>query len=107
MEVSVFGCEAYALVPKDDRRKLEPRSRKCVFLGYGPDDEIRYRLGDPEQRQIVRCSDVVFNESAMHKTAERPIEVRADQFGLLLSDPADSDETDLSENLLFIPVFFR
>ena len=30
---------------------------------------------------------------------------RPDQFGLLLSDPADSDETDLSENLLFIPVF--
>ena len=30
---------------------------------------------DPEHRQIVRSSDVVFNESAMHKTAERPIEV--------------------------------
>ena len=30
---------------------------------------------------------------------------RPDQFGLLLSDPADSDETNLSENLLFIPIF--
>ena len=29
---------------------------------------------------------------------------RPDQFGLLLSDPADSNKTDLSENLLFIPV---
>ena len=46
------------------------------MLGYGPDDEIGYRLWDPEHRQIVRISDVVFNESAMHKTAERPIEVR-------------------------------
>ena len=64
------------LILKDERRKLEPRSRKCVFLGYGPDDEIEYRLWDPEQRQIVRSSDVVFNESAMHKTAKRPIEVR-------------------------------
>ena len=74
-KLRIFGCEAYALIPKDDRRKLEPRSRKCVFLGSGPDDEIGYRLWDPEHRQIVRSSDVVFNELAMHKTAERPIEV--------------------------------
>ena len=75
-KLRIFGCEAYALIPKNDRRKLEPRSRKFVFLGYGPDDEIRYQLWDLEHRQIVRSSDVVFNESAMHKTAERPIEVR-------------------------------
>ena len=31
-KLRIFGCEAYALIPKDDRRKLEPRSRKCVFL---------------------------------------------------------------------------
>ena len=36
-KMRIFGCEAYALIPKDDRWKLEPRSRKCVFLGYGPD----------------------------------------------------------------------
>ena len=41
-KLRIFGCEAYALIPKDDRRKLEPRSRKCVFLGYGPDGEIIY-----------------------------------------------------------------
>ena len=52
-KLRIFGCEAYALIPKDDRRKLEPRSRKCVFLGYGPDGEIGYRLWDPEHRQIV------------------------------------------------------
>ena len=74
-KLRIFGCEAYALIPKDDHRKLEPRSRKCIFLGYGPDGEIGYRLWDPEHRQIVRSSDVVFNESAMHKTAKRPIEV--------------------------------
>ena len=39
-----FVCKVYTLIPKDDGRKLEPRSRKYVFLGYGPDDEIGYRL---------------------------------------------------------------
>ena len=31
---------------------------------------------DPEHRQIIRNSDVVFNDSAKQKTTERPIEVR-------------------------------
>jgi hypothetical protein len=43
----IFGCKAYALVPKDEHRKLELRSRKCVFLGYGPDGSFGYRLWDP------------------------------------------------------------
>jgi hypothetical protein len=34
-KLRIFGCEAYALVPRDERRKLESRSQKCIFLGYG------------------------------------------------------------------------
>ena len=43
-KLRIFGYEAYTLIPKDDRRKLKPRSRICVFLEYGPDGEIGYRL---------------------------------------------------------------
>ena len=39
-KLMIFGCEAYALIPKDDHHKLAPRSRKCIFLGYGLDGEI-------------------------------------------------------------------
>ena len=76
----IFGCEAYALVPKDDRRKLESQSRKCFFLVYGPDGSFGYRLWDPETRQVIHSADVVFNESGMHKAAERPIELRRVKF---------------------------
>ena len=31
----VFGCDAYAHIPKDERKKLESKSRKCIFVGYG------------------------------------------------------------------------
>jgi hypothetical protein len=41
-KLRIFRCEAYALVPKDDRRKLKSRSRKCIFLGYGPDGSFGY-----------------------------------------------------------------
>ena len=40
----IFGCNAYVVVPKDNRRKLESRSLNCIFLGYGPDRNFGYRL---------------------------------------------------------------
>ena len=63
--------------PHTEKRPPKTRTeiQKMRFLGYGPDGEIGYRLWDPEQRKIVRSSDVVFNDSAMHKTTERPFEV--------------------------------
>ena len=30
-----FDCTVFAHVPKDVRNKLDPKSTKCVFMGYG------------------------------------------------------------------------
>ena len=30
----VFGCQAYSLIPNDERSKLDSKSRRCIFLGY-------------------------------------------------------------------------
>jgi hypothetical protein len=76
VKLRIFGCEAYALVPRDEHRKLESRSGKCIFLGYERDRSFGYRLWDPETHQVVRSSDVVFNESVMHKFVDRPIELQ-------------------------------
>ena len=43
----VFGCEAFCHVPKDKHNKLDPKSVKCIFLGYGDAGEMGYRLWDP------------------------------------------------------------
>jgi hypothetical protein len=43
-KLRIFGCKAYALVPNDDRCKLESWSRKCIFLGYRLDGSFGYRL---------------------------------------------------------------
>ncbi|XP_048234354.1 uncharacterized protein LOC125370936 [Ricinus communis] len=42
----VFGCKAFVHIPKDERSKLDVKSKPCVFLGYGQ-DEFGYRLYDP------------------------------------------------------------
>ena len=58
----VFGCAAYAHVAKDERKKLDRKSRKCVLLGYGTETK-GYRLYDLERAKVFYSRDVVFNES--------------------------------------------
>jgi hypothetical protein len=33
--LNIFGCEAYALIPKHQRYKLDPKSKKLIIAGYG------------------------------------------------------------------------
>jgi hypothetical protein len=48
-------------IPKDERSKLDVKTRQCIFLGYGL-DEFGYRLYDPVEKKLVRRRDVVFIE---------------------------------------------
>ena len=57
----VFGCDAYARVPKDERGKLDAKARKCILLGYG-DTTKGYRLYYPVQDKVIHSRDVMFNE---------------------------------------------
>ena len=59
----VFGCSAYAHVPKVERSKLDLKARKCVLLGYGTSQK-GYRLYDVEHMKIVHSRDVVFDETS-------------------------------------------
>ena len=61
----IFGCEAYAFIPRDKRTKLAPHATKCIFLDYGTDGDFGYRLWDPENRKLIQSSDVVFNEDSI------------------------------------------
>ena len=61
-----FGCEEFFHIDKDDRTKLQAKSKKCTFIGYWVDD-FGYRLWDLKNRKIIRSTDVVFNEKVMYK----------------------------------------
>ncbi|KAL0313432.1 UNVERIFIED_CONTAM: Retrovirus-related Pol polyprotein from transposon TNT 1-94 [Sesamum radiatum] len=59
----VFGCSAFVHQNID---KLEPRSQKCIFIGY-PEGVKGYRLWLRSQPgfKVLISKDVVFNESEM------------------------------------------
>ena len=58
----VFGCMAYAHVPDCERRKLETKSKRMRFVGYGLTSK-GYRLFDETNRKLCIRRDVEFNES--------------------------------------------
>ena len=61
-----FGCPAFFHISKENRIKLEVKSKKCTFIGYGAND-FGYRLYDYENHKIIRSRDVIFNEKVLYK----------------------------------------
>jgi len=59
----VFGCKAFAYVPKDERRKLDEKSIERIFVGYCTNKKS-YKLFHPSSHKLIASRDVVFHENA-------------------------------------------
>ena len=55
----VFDCKAFVHIPRDERCKLDAKTRQGIFIGYG-EDEFGYRFYDPVEKKLVRSRDVQF-----------------------------------------------
>jgi hypothetical protein len=74
----IFGCEAYTHIPACDRRKLDPKSIKCIFVGYC-DNTKAYRLWDAVSRRIKISRDVLFNENTQSTHPDSTISPERDE----------------------------
>ena len=62
LDSRVFGCVVFVHVPSQGRSKLDPRSLKCVFLGYSATQK-GYRCYCPQKRKYYISTDVTFFEN--------------------------------------------
>lgn len=72
----VFSFLTYAHVNED---KLEPRAKKCIFLGYG--SRVKgYRLGYPilKSPKFFISRDATFNESIMLTPRKKNVDIDRD-----------------------------
>ena len=61
-----FGYIFYVHIELDRMSKLDPKSKRCIFIGYGI-SEYGYQFWDPKNWKIFRHKDVVFNEKKVYK----------------------------------------
>ncbi|KAJ1704767.1 hypothetical protein LUZ63_004546 [Rhynchospora breviuscula] len=69
----VFGCIAYTLLSAQNRRKLDQKSEKCIFIGYCIQSK-GYRLYNPETKKIIVSRNVMFDENMSWKWNSDDIE---------------------------------
>ena len=108
----MFGSDAYAHIPKEERKKLDFKGRKCVFVGYG-DETKGYRLYDPAREKIFFSRNVVFDETK-HAIASKftelqgvrriEVDVSSDDVSLDSGSESESEpETDPAESATVQP----
>ena len=64
--LKTFSCEAFGHIDSKNRAKLEAKSKKCVFFGFGI-NAFGYRLWDFKICKTIRSRDVIFNEKVLYR----------------------------------------
>ena len=88
----VFGCQAYPLVPEGLKGKLDSKTKKGIFVGYGHANGIKgYRILDTTTGRIVISKNVAFNEEGQGFHTNPSVNVNDEASQL----PAVVDKEDL------------
>jgi hypothetical protein len=80
----IFGSHAWARIPSEKKKALDPQRTKCIFVGY-PNDVKGYQLIYLSSDQLIIEHSVQFKESVSHV----PQQSHADIFTL---PPVQDDE---------------
>jgi hypothetical protein len=51
-QLKVFGCKAFVHILRDERSRLDSKTKHCIYLSI-PSDEFGFRLWDPIKKKAV------------------------------------------------------
>lgn len=98
--LKTFGSDAYLNVPKEKRRKFDPKSHKLIMVGY-EGESTNYRLWDNESRRIHVSSDVNFNENinSQNNTEEQNITLFFHADDDMVPQPPPVEVPEMQDNI--------
>ena len=83
----MFGCKACVHIPKDERSKLDVKTKQFIFIGYGQ-DEFGYRFYDLIDKKLIRSCDIVFFEDQTIEDIDKTEKLDSHTDGILVDvDP--------------------
>ncbi|GBN32084.1 Retrovirus-related Pol polyprotein from transposon TNT 1-94 [Araneus ventricosus] len=88
----VFGCDAYTLIPNSQRKKLDDKCKKMIFIGYS---SMGYRLLDPTTKRIIISKNVKFNEEKKSSNDFNYVSPNIDGSELDAENQSEESETDI------------
>ena len=65
MPLKVFGCTTFVHIHPHNQSKLDPKARKCVFIGYSPTQK-GYKCFDPSTKKVLVSHDVTLFENTLY-----------------------------------------
>ena len=81
----VFECTAYIHIPKNKKRKLDSKTKKCILLGYGSMQK-GYRVFDLLTQKVFYSRNVKFHEQEL---VMPPVEEEKSAWCPLVLDPIE------------------
>ncbi|KAH9668792.1 Integrase catalytic domain-containing protein [Citrus sinensis] len=91
-----FGFHVYVMYNAQERIKLDPKSKRCIFLGYA-DGVKRYRLWDPTTHKIIINIDVFFVKDQLQRRNEddSTVKEKSEIMSVYVENiPEDSDSSE-------------
>ena len=84
------------------RNKLDPKLKKCTFIGYG-EDEFGYRIWDDENKNVIRKKDVILKEKVMYKDRHKTDAKDLEQSGTVFAKADDIPDGTPTEQIITSP----
>ena len=104
LNLRVFGSTAWAQIPLDKRRDLQPQSIECMFIGY-PDEYKFFNMLYINTKHIIIKRSVKFDEPLQEVELVKEKTVEFPSYSTdYLDDEIGGDDPDLDPLILYISV---